>query len=423
MSDDNKTTEETVDEKTNEEVKSSTTVEEVEFENIDEVLGIPSASVVMTPDNDKKNSVLDNGKVDIDFLDEVPEDEPIEDKDTQKKVVEALVDAPLETEEEEVPKNKGGRPSLTKDAMVEATTRLVEKGIILPFDDDKKIEQYTVDDFEELIQANIDQKLQATAENAPVELFKQVQAVVHYALNGGNDTKSVFKQLSKAQETFDLDVTKEEDQEIIARQYLNLTNFGTAEEIEDEINVIKDRGDLEKYSTRYKPKLDAKQAEVIEQRLAQQEQAKMRKQEAQKHYQNNVYNALNKKDLNGIPLNNKIQTMLFYGLTDSSKYQDSKGNNTNALGYLLEQHQFGKNANPSLVAEALWLLADPVDYRNAVKRIGQNEEVIETTRKLRSQEATKIASSTGIGEKQTSGKRVKPKPTVQRTGRSLFSRK
>ena len=427
MSDDNKPVEETTDEKTNNNAESSTTVEEVEFENIDELLGIPSASVVMTPDKDEKNSVLDSGKIDIDFLDEIPENEPIEDEETQSKVVEALVDAPLQDEEfEDTPKNKGGRPSLSKDAMIEAATRLVQKGVIQPFDDDKKLEQYTVDDFEELIQANIDQKLQDTAESAPVELFKQlpeeVQAVVHYALNGGQDTKSVFKQLSKAQETFDLDVSKEEDQEIIARQYLNLTGFGTAEEIEDEINVIKDRGDMEKYSTRYKPKLDAKQAEVIEQRLAQQEQAKMRKQEAQKHYQNNVYTALNKQDLNGIPLNNKIQTMLFYGLTDSTKYQDSKGNNTNALGYLLEQHQFGKNANPSLVAEALWLLADPEDYRNSVKRIGQNEEVINTTRKLRTSEGTKLTSSTGIGEKQASGKRTKPKPTIQRGGKGLFSR-
>ena len=58
--------------------------------------------------------------------------------------------------------------------MIEAATRLVEKGVIQPFDDDKKLEQYTVDDFEELIQANIDQKLQATAESAPVELFKTI---------------------------------------------------------------------------------------------------------------------------------------------------------------------------------------------------------------------------------------------------------
>lgn len=426
MSDETKPVEETTEEKTNDKVESSTAVEEVEFENIDELLGIPSASVAMTADEEESNSVLDNGKIDIDFLDEIPGDEPIKDEETATKVVEALVDSPLQ-EEEEAPVNKGGRPTLTKDAMIEATNRLVEKGIIQPFDDDKSVDQYTVDDFEELIQANIQQKLQQTAENAPVELFKQlpeeVQAVVHYALNGGQDTKSVFQQLSKAQETFDLDITKEEDQEIIARQYLNLTGFGTAEEIEDEINVLKDRGDLEKYSTRYKPKLDAKQAEVIERRLAEQEQAKIRKQEAQKHYQNTVYNALNQKDLNGIPLNNKIQTMLFYGLTDSTKYQDSRGNSTNALGYLLEQHQFGKNANPSLVAEALWLLADPQDYRNAVKRIGQNEEVVNTTRKLRTSEGQKLTSSTGIGEKQSSAKRTKPKSSIKRGGKSLFSRK
>ena len=54
MSDDNKPVEETTDEKTNDNLESSTAVEEVEFENIDELLGIPSASVVMTPDKDEK---------------------------------------------------------------------------------------------------------------------------------------------------------------------------------------------------------------------------------------------------------------------------------------------------------------------------------------------------------------------------------
>ena len=63
----------------------------------------------------KKNSVLDNGKIDIDFLDEIPENEPIENEDTQTKVVEALVDAPLQDEEfEDAPKNKGGRTVFIK---------------------------------------------------------------------------------------------------------------------------------------------------------------------------------------------------------------------------------------------------------------------------------------------------------------------
>lgn len=403
-----------------------TTVEEIEVENLDELLGIPSASVAMVAN--EKNSVLDSNKVDINFLDEIPENEPITDKQMASKVVEALVDTPVgDQEEEEVIKNKGGRPTLSKDAMVEATNRLIKKGVIQPFDEDKPVDQYTVDDFEELMEANITQQLKETAESAPVELFKslpeEVQAVVHYALNGGQDTKSVFQQLSRAQETFDLDLSKEEDQEAIARQYLDVTAYGSQEEIEEEINVLKDRGDLEKYATRYKPKLDAKQAEVIETRLAEQEQSKVRKQQAQKNYQDTVYNTLKAETLNGIPINNKIQTMLFYGLTDSTKYQDSRGNKTNALGYLLEQHQFGKNANPSLVAEALWLLADPDDYRNSVKQIGANKANVEVTRALRTQEGQKLASSSGIGEKDSSAKRTTARTKPQRPGgKGFFSR-
>jgi hypothetical protein len=311
--------------------------------------------------------------------------------------------------------------------MIEAATRLIDKGVLQPFDDGKALADYTVDDFEELIQANIDSQTSEVAQNAPVQLFQQlpeeVQAVIHYALNGGQDIKSVFSQLARAQETFDLDVSNEQDQESIARQYLNLSGFGSIEEIEDEINVLKDRGDLAKYAERYKPKLDARQAEVIEKRLKDQQAAQARKNDMEKKYHDVVYNTLNSNNLNGIPLNNKVQTMLYYGLTDATKYQDSKGNPTNALGYLLEQHQFGEKANPSLVAEALWLLADPVNYRNSVKQLGANVANANTVRALRTEEASRNASSTGIGEQNTNPSRVSNKrEPIKRQGRSLFSR-
>jgi hypothetical protein len=412
---------------------SSAAVQEIEFDNIDDLLGIPSASSVIAP-ADTKPSVLKSNKVDISFLDEISDDdtESIQDPDVAKAVVSSIVDAPLlntdeEEDDDQAQVNKGGRPKLVKDAMVEAATRLIDKGILQPFDDGKALADYTVDDFEELIQANIDSQTSEVAQNAPVQLFQQlpeeVQAVVHYALNGGQDIKSVFNQLAKAQETFDLDITKEEDQEVIARQYLNLTGHGSVEEIEDEINFLKDRGDLAKYAERYKPKLDSRQAEVIEKRLQDQQSAQARKVEMEKKYHDVVYSTLNAKNLNGIPLNNKVQTMLYYGLTDATKYQDSKGNSTNALGYLLEQHQFGPKANPSLVAEALWLLADPVEYRNSVKQLGANTANANTVRQLRTEEASRNASSTGIGEQASNAGRVTAKrEPVKRQGKSLFSR-
>jgi hypothetical protein len=413
---------------------SATTVAEVDFDNLDDLLGIPSASSVIAP-AESKNSVLKSDKVDISFLDEIGDDdtESLKDPEIAKAAVAAIVDQPLNNNEEEddaddiAQVNKGGRPKLTKDAMIEAATRLIDKGVLQPFDDGKALADYTVDDFEELIQANIDSQTSEVAQNAPVQLFQQlpeeVQAVIHYALNGGQDIKSVFSQLARAQETFDLDVSNEQDQESIARQYLNLSGFGSIEEIEDEINVLKDRGDLAKYAERYKPKLDARQAEVIEKRLKDQQAAQARKNDMEKKYHDVVYNTLNSNNLNGIPLNNKVQTMLYYGLTDATKYQDSKGNPTNALGYLLEQHQFGEKANPSLVAEALWLLADPVNYRNSVKQLGANVANANTVRALRTEEASRNASSTGIGEQNTNPSRVSNKrEPIKRQGRSLFSR-
>lgn len=412
---------------------SATAVEEVDFDNLDDLLGIPSASSVIAP-ADTKNSVLKSDKVDISFLDNIGDDdtESLKDPEVAKAAVSALVDdkftgGPADTTDEVEEKDKGGRPRLTKDAMIEAATRLIDKGVLQPFDDGKALADYTVDDFEELIQANIDSQTSEVAQNAPVQLFQQlpeeVQAVIHYALNGGQDIKSVFSQLAKAQETFDLDVANEQDQESIARQYLNLSGFGSVEEIEDEINVLKDRGDLAKYAERYKPKLDARQAEVIEKRLKDQQSAQARKNDMEKKYHDVVYNTLNSNNLNGIPLNNKVQTMLYYGLTDATKYQDSKGNPTNALGYLLEQHQFGEKANPSLVAEALWLLADPVNYRNSVKQLGANVANANTVRQLRTEEASRNASSTGIGEQNTNPSRVSNKrEPIKRQGKSLFSR-
>lgn len=407
----------------------TTAVEEIDFDNLDDLLGIPSASSIIVA-TESKPSVLKSNKVDISFLDDIDDTDTVaaQDPEVAKAMVASIVDAPADNfEEEEDQVNKGGRPRLTKDAMVEATTRLIEKGVLQPFNDGKALADYTVDDFEELIQLNIDSQNQEVAQNAPVELFKQlpqdVQAVVHYALNNGQDMKSLFSQLAKSQETFDLDVSVEADQESIARQYLDLSGFGTMEEIEDEVNVLKDRGDLAKYAERYKPKLDARQADVIEKRLKDQQAAKNRKIDMEKKYHDVVYNTLNSSSLNGIPLNNKIQTMLYYGLTDSTKYQDSKGNATNALGFLLEQHQFGENANPSLVAEALWLLADPVNYRSSVKQLGANVANSNTVRQLRTEEASRNSSSTGIGDTSTSAARVTNKrEPLRRPGKSLFSR-
>lgn len=407
---------------------SSAQVQEVDFDNLDALLGL-SDSIVTTAEAPK--TVLSDSKPDLSFMDDDLDDEKLKDapEDVVKAVTDQILDDDLNDDVDDEPSqvNKGGRPKLVKDAMVEAANRLIEKGVLAPFDDGKPLTDYTVDDFEELIQANIESKITTVAQEAPIELFKtlpeDVQAVVKYALDGGQDTKAVFNQLAKVHETFELDVEKEEDQEAIIRQWYNaLGTYDTIEELEDEINLIKDRGDLKKYAERYKPKLDAKQADIVQEKLKEQQQAKMRKEKAREQYSNTVIKTLQTANLNGIPLNEKIQNMLYYGLTDSTRYQTAEGKPTNALGFLLEQHQFGPNPNFSLVAEALWLLADPVNYKDSIKKTVEKATNEKTARLLRTEQgASRNASSSQIEQNDKPASATRKAP-IQRSGRSIFSR-
>ena len=107
----------------------------------------------------------------------------------------------------------------------------------------------------------------------------------------------------------------------------------------------------------FKPKLDAMQQDLLNQRLAEQEtQAKLRAEQSQ-NYIDSVYTALEPGELGGLKIDNKVQNMLYSGLVQSN-YPSINGKQTNLLGHLLEKYQWVE-PNHGLIAEALWLLADP----------------------------------------------------------------
>ena len=418
---------------------SSGTPEVIEVENMDEILGT-TASVVISSDEESKKTVLDRAGKDNSFLDKPLEngndEDPNEDPgnpDLNEDGIKApesaadildkglVEDIDEDEEEEEVAKNKGGR----KPALVEAMSKVVDKGVINLFEDSPDISKYTIEDIEELIESNISQKIDQTAQNAPMEVFKKLdpklQDVVAYALNGGQDITNVLKTVAQSQEVSELSLDNEKDQERIVREHFRSINYGDDEVIEDEILSIIDRGELEKKATGFKPKLDEKQAAIMEKKLAVQEESKKRAEKASEKYAETVFNHLNKADLNGLPLNNKTQTMLYHGLTESNQYQDRNGNPTNALGHLIEEYQFGENANPSVLLEALWLMADPQGYRNSVLTLGQKGAHAKTLRSLKTAEGETTTSSQKQGE---GGKTPTRERVVKRqTGnRSIFTR-
>jgi hypothetical protein len=175
------------------------------------------------------------------------------------------------------------------------------------------------------------------------------------------------------------------------RQYLQATNFGDAEEIEEELNTWKDIGVLEKKAKQFKPKLDAMQEEMMQYKLAEQEEKKQKQEQAAQVYTQNVFEALRPAEINGLKLDKKTQAQLYSGLVQP-QYPSISGRPTNLLGHLLERYQFVEPNYP-LIAEALWLLSDPENYRTTLMKQGKNEAVEQTVRQLKTEQSRKNSNS------------------------------
>ena len=188
-----------------------------------------------------------------------------------------------------------------------------------------------------------------------------------------------------------LDPSDEYDQAEISRQYLYATGFGTPEEIEAEIQDWKDLNRLEQKANQFKPKLDAMQEEIVSRQLAEQEYKKQQQAEQAKAYQENVYTTLAGGNIGGLKLDKKVQGLLFSGLVQPN-YPSISGKPTNLLGHLLEKYQFVEPRH-DLIAEALWLLADPEGYKGKVRDQGSKKAVEDTVRKLKTEESRKLTSS------------------------------
>ena len=409
----------------NDEVKDTTTVGEVDI-NIDEIFGNPGAENIMLPDNkegEKPKSLFSKENIDTSFLDNTTtSQEKKEAAEKKADVDETIAELDGLISQEEDAGNKG-RPKVDKSGLAELASKMIEEGALVPFDDDKPLEEYTTKDFRELFEANFEERENKIREDTPKEFFnslpEELQVAAKYVADGGQDLKGLFRTLAYVEEMRQLDPSDEYDQAEIARQYLHTTQFGTAEEIEAEIEDWNDMGKLEQKAKQFKPKLDRMQNEIVANQLAEQEARKEQQSKQAKEYTDNVYNTLAVGDLNGVKLDKKVQSMLYSGLVQPN-YPSISGKQTNMLGHLLEKYQFVEPRH-DLIAEALWLLADPDGYKSKIKDQGSKAAVEKTVRQLKTEESRKISSSSSNDEfeEQKRGT-AKPQKTISRS--SMFKR-
>ena len=384
-----------------------TSVEQVDVD-IDNWLSAPGADNIITPTVDEKPNIFSSKKQDLSFLDKEDDSEKTDEevkeeaKEVFKELDKELLANPDE-EDVEKPRSDRGRPRTEKSGLVEFLKKRIESSEMFAFDDydekkeslDDYLSKLGEKDIEELWKANIDNLKNEVASQTPQQFFQslpqELQYAAKYVADGGEDLRGLFRALAQAEEVKSLDPEDNNDQESIVRQYLLATNFGTDDEISEEIDTWKDIGALDKKAKQFKPKLDKMQEKVMHAKLQEQEEIKKQQEQAAEAYVQNVFETLRPGELNGIKLDKKTQAQLYSGLIQP-QYPSISGRPTNLLGHLLEKYQYVE-PNYSLIAEALWLLSDPDSYRSELKKQGKNAAVEQTVRQLKTEQARKTSST------------------------------
>ena len=410
-----------------------TSVQQVDLD-IDSWLGAPGAESIVTPTDGKKEdpkpNIFSQGKTDLKFLDLDDKDDQDDDEDEKdgdaprgtspisKEETNDLLDNLDEEDDSTTSKGKGGRPKTEKSGLVEFLKKRIESKEMFAFDDYDESKQSLDDylstlgekDIEELWQANIDNMKSEVAAKTPQEFFEalpdELQYAAKYVMDGGQDLKGLFQALAQVEQVRALDPRDENDQEGIVRSYLQATGFGNEEEIEEELTTWKDLGVLEKKAKQFKPKLDSMQEEIVQSQIAEQEARKQQQEQAAQAYQQNVFEALRPAEINGLKLDKKTQAQLYSGLVQP-QYPSISGRPTNLLGHLLEKYQFVEPNYP-LIAEALWLLSNPDEYRQTLTKQGKNQAVEQTVRQLKTEQSRKNTSTYQEDDEPRSRKLVRP---------------
>jgi len=330
----------------------------------------------------------------------------------------------VELIEEEIEETTGEHPVTFKKSQPTSSeintqiNSLIEEGVLFGFDDDK-FEVKTTEELKELLVANKEewkrQVLEEEYEKDFAGLPYEMQYAVEYVKKGGTDMKALFKALSETQEVQTLD--PEKNPKDVSRAYLEATNFGTEEEITEQVEEWDDLGLLEKKAKSFKPKLDKIAEQKIQEKLKEQDEINAQQQQLAQKYYSSIQETLKAKKINDIELDAKEQEAAYKVLTENIYTSTRTGAATNFLGKFLEDITWNKPNYELMVELALWA-KDPNAFKEKLKKIGKEEGVAATEKLLRtnkpnikSQELPESTPKTTIGRN-----------TIGRMGSGLLKR-
>jgi len=375
-----------------------TNVSTLSVDELEDIFSESLAGEVIVPEEPKAPSVLDLAD-EPDFGMAGTEPEPPVETPTvvetpkPEDVTDNTLAEGLQEQEPEIPAEPEVNP------MVNYYQKKIEAGKMFTFDDydpeKQSLTEYlsslSDEDLTQLEEANESNKAEELSQRVSQEFYdslpQELQYAYQYVANGGTDIKGLLSVLSQTQEVQDLN--PESDAKSIVEQYLSATKFGDEAEIKEQIAEWEDSEKLSEKAEKFKPKLQAMKQQIVEQQIAQQEADRQRRAVEAQKYAASVQSTLSAQELGGVKLDKKTQDKLYLGLIQPS-YKTADGRPTNMLGHLLDKNQ---KENLPLLAEALWLLSDPEDYRKKQREIGKDKATTETIRKLKTEQSNKKSAS------------------------------
>jgi hypothetical protein len=349
------------------------------------------------------------------------EEEEEEEEEGEKSTLEEALEEVINPEQNG---GKGGRPVLSKDLLIDVVGQLAQDGTLALFDDGKELKDYTKEDLTDLIRVNLEEREKKLEDEIPVRFFDslppKLQYAAKYVADGGTDLDGLFSDLLKQERLENINIDTEIGQKAVVRQHLEMTQFGTAEEIEEEIAGLADRKELAKKAAQFKPKLEARNQEILDRKIKNQEKLRQQHQEAVDNYVSNVYETLKTGELNGIKMDKKVQAALYAGLVRAD-YKSHTGQPVNQLGHLLEQYQVIK-PNHALIAEVLWHLSDPDGFKAKLKETGEKEATKKTVRALKTEQHNRSTGNSNGENENGEQKRNQTQRTISRPAPAKFAR-
>ncbi len=200
-------------------------------------------------------------------------------------------------------KGKGGRPKkVSKLDMLEAlkSTGIVDYEL-------EEGEELTEELAEELIEEGFENSVNSRIKELFDELPDDIKQLNHFVINGG-DYREFLQKVSKGNLntgiTEDLDLDQEENQELVMREILK-EQGEDPEDIEAQIEFLKDSGKLKGTSKRKYEKWTEKREQEKEALVERQKQQKLENQRKHKEFKNNLSKFVQEADLGDIVLSRK----------------------------------------------------------------------------------------------------------------------